>query len=84
VILTESSDLFKSREPGKLPFPKATTFNYVGYLVKDEDCERIGIVCLTLAQNLLMKSGAVERAWNQELLKELAARTGSSWKVQTF
>jgi hypothetical protein len=31
-----------------------------------------------------MKSGAVERAWNQELLKELAARTGSSWKVQTF
>jgi hypothetical protein len=48
VILTESSDLFKSREPGKLPFPKATTFNYVGYLVKDEDCERIGIVLLDI------------------------------------
>jgi hypothetical protein len=69
VLLNESSDCVQvPGEPGSCPFlPADLPSNYVGHVVKDEDGERIGIVCLTLAQEPTDE--------NQELLKELAAQT---------
>jgi hypothetical protein len=75
-LQNESSDCFQvPGEPGSCPFlPANESSNYVSYVVKDEDGERIGIVCLILAQEPTDE--------NQELLKELAAQTEQQLEVR--
>jgi hypothetical protein len=65
-----SSDCFQvlPGEPGSCIFvPADESFNYVCHAVKDDDGERIGMVCLILAQEPTNE--------NHKLLKELAAQT---------
>jgi hypothetical protein len=69
VIVNESLNCVQiPTEPGSCPFLQADLpSNYVGHVVRDEDGERIGMVCLFLAQEPTDE--------NQELLKELATQT---------